>query len=354
MDTVTIKVKNYVEMLNPYSNNTAPQKIRFCARLSDVPELIIDWMTTNPREQNLTSSVAKAIAASIEQDSMDFHLKNRGILLSVKTAKFIPDQPNSKNGEVSLYFEDSSIHGNIDGGHTFRLILASHNKKDLPEQYVEFEVLVGLDDILPIAEARNTSVALDIRSMEEMKGSFDILKSIYSNTEINGDKFFDRVEMKMNQQLEEANHIDIRTLISIILMFNQELYPNPAIGIGDIKDYPIQIYGNKEAALKKYLSLGNGDTEKRNESIAQMTPILEDIVKLWDTIERELPLVYERKYKQLSFTQRARNPVSLFSNTPIKYAVPQAIMFPIIAAFRTLVTIDENGNYKWEDNPFEA
>lgn len=61
------------------------------------------------------------------------------------------------SGEVSITFEQQAIHGNVDGGHTLRLILAAQSEGNLPEQYVEFEVIVGLEELFPIAEARNTN-----------------------------------------------------------------------------------------------------------------------------------------------------------------------------------------------------
>jgi len=352
VETVIMPVKNYIKMISPYGDN-GPQKIRFYAALSDIPEALTEWMGTNPREQDLTSTVAKAISMSIHQDSKDFHLKNRGILLSAKTADFVPSEQDASFGTVSLVFENPALHGNVDGGHTLRLILASHGEENLPEQYVEFEVLVGINDLMPIAEARNTSVALDMRTMEEMKGSFDVLKSILSDVEIHGDRFFDRVELKMNQQLEEHNHIDIRMLISIILMFNQELFPTPQDLAVD-EHPPVQMYGNKEAALTKYLSLGGGEPESRNEAIRKMAPIMVDILNLWDTIERELPQVNAKKYSRLPFVEKSKSPVSLFSNSQLKYIVPQSIMFPFAAAFRALVYIDNNGNYGWLTDPFKA
>lgn len=353
MEIISIPVKEYTEMKSPYLDGIGPSKVRFYVRLSDVPASIANWMSTNPREQNLNSPVAQAIMSSIQSDSRNFHLKNRGILLSAKSAMFVPSKDGASDGRVDLVLEQERLHGNVDGGHTLKLILESQLEKNLPEQYVEFEVMVGLDDLLPIAEARNTSVALDMRTMEEMKGSFEVLKSIFDGVEVNGDLFFNRVELKMNQQLEESNHIDIRTLISILLMFNQELYPIPENRVTDIKGAPTQMYGNPEAALNKYLELGDKDSGERNKSIKKMSPILKDIVLLWDTIEREFPLIHEKKYGRLPFSHRLKQPKSMFSNVAMEYTVPKSVLYPLVAGFRVLVDIDENGNYRWVESPFE-
>lgn len=353
MEKVTMPVKGFTRMASPYAGAKGPDKVRFFVRIGDVPAAIENWMATNPREQNLKSQVSKAIAASIREDTRDFHLKNRGVLLSAQSAEFTQNPDAAGEGSVTLTFTKPELHGNVDGGHTLRLILAAQEEGETPEQYVEFEVLVGVEDLLPIAEARNTSVALDMRSLEEMKGSFDVLKAILGDVTIQGDRFFDRVELKMNQQLEEQNHIDIRMLISVLLMFNQELFPIPKKATADVNS-PTQMYGNKEAALTKYLSLGGGDAEKRNEAIRKMAPILTDIPKLWDTIERELPEVNARKYSRLPFVERAKSPVGTFSNAPLKYIVPQSIMYPFMAGFRALVQVDDDGAYSWKESPLEA
>ena len=54
METITFPVKEYTEMKSPY-DGAGPSKVRFFVRLSDVPEAITNWMSTNPREQNFLS-----------------------------------------------------------------------------------------------------------------------------------------------------------------------------------------------------------------------------------------------------------------------------------------------------------
>ena len=55
---------------------------------------------------------------------------------------------------------------NIDGGHTYKIV-CEHKGENL-EQYVQFEVMTGVEDIIEnLAEARNTSVQVDAKSMAE-------------------------------------------------------------------------------------------------------------------------------------------------------------------------------------------
>lgn len=34
--------------------------------------------------------------------------------------------------------------------------------------------------------------------------------------------------------------------------------------------------------------------------------------------------------------------------------VPKSVMYPLAAAFRVLVDIDDDGNYRWAESPFEV
>lgn len=356
--TISMPVREFICMRSPH-DHTEDQtfKYRFYVNLQDVSPALLNWMTTNPRDQDLNSNVAKAIAASMREDHRQFHLRNRGILFSAKELYFMPDKASKMGtcGTVDIVFDEHGLHGNIDGGHTLRLILQAQKEAiDLPEQFVEFEVITGLKAVTELAEARNTSVALDVRTMESMKGSYDVLKEVFGNVEIGGDRFFDRVELRMNQMLEEKNSIDVRNLISILLMFNTHLFPNED-NLHLINSHPLQMYGGKEVALKKYLELGDGDSDARNHMIRQMSPVFVDIIKLWDTIERELPMINERKYKTLRFATAKKTPLSTFSNTPLPYSVPQSIVFPIIAAFRSLIRSSVTcGEYYWTADPFEV
>ena len=105
--------------------------------------------------------MASAIKDSLFANDGQFHPKNRGIILSAKRVRY-----DNRLQEVTIEFEDESCHGNIDGGHTYKIIL--ENKDKVLDQYVQFEVMTGVEAMIAdVAEARNTSVAVDAKSMAE-------------------------------------------------------------------------------------------------------------------------------------------------------------------------------------------
>lgn len=343
-----------------------PVKYRFYARVSDVPSQLLDWMETNPRDQNLNTDVSKAIRESLLDDTVPcFHLWNRGILISAAKITF-----DNRKDLAELYLDDPQIHGNIDGGHTLRIILqcqqdvADQKLPRMPEQYVDIEVITGLDSPEALAEARNTSIAVDLKSMEELRNSFEVLKRILDPCYIQGDHYIERIEFRQNQMRikEVQNAIDIREVISILNMFNQVLYPNTDFNATQ----PIQSFSGKEVGLKRFLQAGldrdASDEERRaarNTLLKQMSPIIPDIFLLWDEIEchfTDATSQIGKRYgtRKYSNHDKCKRPNAMFSNAELEYTIPKGILYPLVGAFRALVRTDSDGNYYWVVPPLQA
>ena len=379
MEKITIPVKQFRRLNDPFEETSKerPIKFRFYVNTRDVPEVLLEWMQTNPRRQNLKTATAKSIAAALSEDNQSFHLWNRGILLSVADITF-----DNRTNLATLYMSDPTIHGDIDGGHTLRIIL-EHNKKlaeakklgknleDFPEQYVEFEAITNLNSSVDLAEARNTSVAVDTKTIEELNHSFDILKSIMAGHLVQGEEYLKRIETKQNQARAKQirNPIDIREIVSIFNMFNQRLYPNKRLNPFDAVS-PIQSFTGKEVSLQRFLDMGLPDTaskeeqrQVREEEIQHMKPIIRDIIELWDHIECHLTdatAANGRRYgakKYANYNPDApeeRLPKAMFSNMPLRYTVPKGLLYPLVGSFRALVELDENGDYTWIVPPLQA
>lgn len=368
MTKLVIPAKNFRRFEDPFADGTqtsGPTKYRFYARVADVPEELLEWMDTNPRDQNLKTDTAKAIIASLENDSVPyFHLWNRGILISADRISY-----DNRSGNAEIYLDTPTQHGNIDGGHTLRIIIECQRKvaigqlEKMPNQYVEIEVIVGLDSPEGLAEARNTSVAVDLKSMEELRKSFNTLKAILDTCYIDGEHYIDRIEFHQNQMRSkrEKNPIDIREVISILNMFNLRLYPNTRNSV-----HPIQSFSGKEVGLERFLRAGLDKEasdemcrEEREKLLGQMANIIPDIFLLWDTIERHFTDASEqlgKRYgrKKYSNYDKDKRPPALFSNAQLNYSVPRGILYPLVGAFRALVEVDENSQYTWAVPPQKA
>ena len=155
--TMKVRENTFRKLEDPFENGAA-KKYVFYVKVDDVAEGIP--MATNPRDQKLTSGVATAIKESLLSNDGYFHLKNRGIVLSAESVHY-----NNKEKIATIIFSDELSHGNIDGGHTYKIV-CEHKGENL-EQYVQFEVMTGVEDIIEnLAEARNTSVQVDAKSID--------------------------------------------------------------------------------------------------------------------------------------------------------------------------------------------
>jgi hypothetical protein len=309
-------------------------KYFFYSKVDDVPDGIP--MATNPRDQKLSSNVATAIRDSLESNDGNFHKKNRGVTLSAESCTY-----NNKTDMVTIVFADDSKHGDIDGGHTYK-IACEHKGQGL-DQYVQFEVMTGVEDIIEsLAEARNTSVQVDERSMAELREQFDPIKE-----GLEGMSFFKRIAFKQNQQAIDENTnkklrmVDAREVVAIVSMFNVSQYTHTS--------HPITAYSSKAKVLELYLN--------NSEEYRKYVNIMPDIFDLYNAIEKDFPYAYienggrygSKKYS--GYKEGKKAGLSKFTLEELNYKVPDGLIYPTLAAFRSLVEYDENlEKYKWKND----
>lgn len=334
MITKTFKVKpsTFRKLDDPFENGKS-KKYVFYAKVDDVPEGIP--MATNPREQKLTSAVAKAIEESLVSNDGYFHLKNRGIVISAAKVKY-----DNRREEVTLEFDDNSYHGDIDGGHTYKII-CNHKGENL-DQYVQFEVMTGVEDIIEdLARARNTSVQVDEKSMAELAKKFDPIKE-----GLEGQAFFNRIAFKQNQTEtddetgKKLKMIDARDIVAILGMFDIDHFgPNNA---------PTKAYSSKSNMLAMYL--------KDPEHYRKFTNIAGDIFDLYDVVETEFADAYNAtngRYGRKSYSGYKGGKIigkSKFGQRDLTYRIPDGLLYPVVAAFRGLVVNNETGDkFAWRN-----
>lgn len=336
--TMYVKENSFRKLDDPF--NDVAKKYVFYVKICDVPEGIP--MATNPRDQKLTSGVAQAIKESLESNDGFFHLKNRGIVLSAKSCTY-----NNKTKEVTINFTDDMLHGNIDGGHTYKIV-CDHRNAGL-DQYVQFEVMTGVEDIIEkLAEARNTSVQVDEKSMAELQQKFDPIKE-----GLEGMPFFTRIAFKQNQQAfddvtnKRLKMIDAREVVSIINMFNIDKF--------DAMNHPIKAYSSKAKMLELYLN--NPDSYRRYVNI------MPDIFDLYDAVETEFATAFNEtggRYGRKKYSGYKDGNIigtSKFGLLDIYYKIPDGLIYPAVAAFRSLVVLNqETDKYEWKNgvNPISV
>ncbi len=342
-----MKAKAFKKMEDPVNKNTGHVKYVCYVQANSIPKDFDNWMATNPREQKMTTNVANKIIESLENNSC-FHELNRGILLSAESVTY-----DTKEGIVAITMDDPEKHGNIDGGHTLRAVLEAKNKNSLSDdRYVFFEIFTGIESPVELAAARNTSVQVDLKSIAELENSFSVIKDAFSTV-----RFKDRIAYKMNEHYNESNvrPIDVREIIAITIMFSQTLYAYKT-SMGTLAEsQPVQCYTGKEASLKKFLNLGKVQREKM---IRDMMPVIPTIFELWDKVERNFSAVANKagkRYGTRKYSKFNDNNIvdyALFSEEGLEYCVPKGLLYPVVGAFRALISIDEVTNeYSWTKDP---
>lgn len=350
MEKFKLKAKSFKKMEDPIVGKEGKSKYVCYVQASSIPLEFDNWMATNPREQKMTTNVANKIKESLKENS-NFHELNRGILMSVKGIEF-----DNSSGIVTIQMDDPQIHGNIDGGHTLRAVMdAITNSTLVDNRYVFFEILTGLNTPVELAAARNTSVQVDLKSIAELENSFDVLKVAFSKCE-----FSNRIAYKMNEHYNDQNisPIDVREILSILVIFSQSLYPLKT-SYGTLSEtQPVQCYTGKETTLRKFLNM---EITERNKMINDMAPIIKDIFNLYDLIEKNFAAVTNsngKRYGTRKYSKYVGENVFVgkteYTLCDIKYIVPKGIIYPLIASFRALIKIDDDGKYAWGKDPYKA
>lgn len=311
--------------------------------MKDLPENIS--LDVNPRVPKMGTNVAKKLIWAVTEPETDFYLNNRGIVISAKTLKF-----NSGNSEVTIDIgdpdndEDRYNYGILDGGHTYTAIMQNRHK--IPEgidKYVRIEVITNVINIARLSDARNTSVQVSDIALFNLENSFEDIKEAIKN-----ELYVDNIAYKDN----ENKPINISELLRLMFAFDIKKYP-------DDKMAPIQSYSGKAQVFKRYKDAHNTYFYK---SLTKQLPVL---VKLYDTIEREISTKYNEYKKNLGFTSPHFGNVkgveyiekgikTDFLGQRMFYSVSSGYIYPIFGAFRSLLRIDdETGNVFWLFDPIE-
>ena len=344
------KVSSFRKIPNPYrrqanSDVTSPLPEMYIL-IADVKEIPDDIpMKTNPREQALDTKIAKGIKASLEDvSSKDFYLLNRGLLISAKDIQF-----NPSTSEVSITFGDETLYGNVDGGHTYKVILENRDHLYPDTQYVKIEVLTGIEDIFQdLADARNRSLKVTDATIANLRNEFDIIKDGFK-----GQPYEHDIAYKQN---EDSNRINVSDLIAILTMFNIEDYP-----IDKYSSFPIIAYTSKNSCVNSYLKhYKNCESDQSKNPFFKMKKIMPKIAELYDSLEQS----FGDLYKKSSNTEKhpgavngidkiKTNGTTTFLQRPTNYSVAKGFLYPVLGSFRSLVEEGDDGFYHFVKDPVQ-
>ena len=339
--TFEIKVDSFRKIPNPYKEGSSSVSQMYTAicDVKDLPEDLIDWMETNPRKQNTNSGVAKKIRSSLTE-GREFHLLNRGILLSAQDVTY-----NNYDNTMKLVFTDSEVHGNVDGGHTLMVILENRDELERGTQYVKLEILTGVEAIFEdLAAARNTSTQVQDKSIANLRDYFELIKEVIFTEPFRNSVYF--------MENDDGN-IDVGELLAILNLFNLDAYKG-------MESFPVVSFSSKKRCIDNYISLYEKYADDPANPYVKMKPVMVDIFKLYDYLECKMPEYYRAKnptgkYGSISgvITPKTdkKQPETKFYHTPMSHTSPNGFIYPVLGALRALLE-EKDGVYTWTKDPF--
>ncbi|PIC55927.1 hypothetical protein CSV80_17060 [Sporosarcina sp. P12(2017)] len=344
-------------------------------------------MKRNPRDQNIKSTPSRRIARSLKNTEIaedqrphnkSFYLLNRGIVLVAHKIKFINNVIfNGEDEVIPNVIEitmDKENEGNIDGGHTYKIIkdtvMNFKKKEEYLDAYVRFEITVNFHGVSRLAEARNTSAQVLSRSIVNLQGGFDILKELISEL-----PFHDRVAYRQFEKHEEGlKMIPVENIIRLLDLFNLEktpMYSTLSKFSRKVSIPPMKWASGAEQIIKSYITeIETAAEEERDSEYIKMEKIIPDIFSVYSFLEKNIPEIYNKvgsgnssgggNYALISFSKSDKKAlfdsyrnITTYSNgklidkNGIRYEVPGGIIQPIIGSLRMLVTKNDEGQYTW-------
>jgi hypothetical protein len=265
-----------------------------------------------------------------------FDLMNKGITILALSVRLI-----DKEAQVYEIAVDSDHGGVVDGAHTAKIIeQCNEDGTTNPQQFVEVYIRTGIDNelITDIARGLNTSMQVAPKSIYNIDGVFAWLKK-----EVEGKPYENLIAWRES----DSKPYDVRDLISILELFNVFDFPN------DVSKHPISAYEKWSIPLKKFAE--DYETHKKkikNSKYHKLRPILGDALVLYDYIRHDFRSIHNeaggRAGKMNIIEESVRQLDFPFAQLPAnKYRLTKGACYPMLAAFRNMIELDESGNAKW-------
>lgn len=310
--------------------------------VTEAAKLVIG--SANPRKQDLEKQLSRQIMNTLRSEPDQFHLRNRGIWVAAKSAEY-----DNQKQLLTLRCPQGpgERYGVVDGGHTQAIITeflkspneATDGKRAVP--HVMLHVRIGVEDYLEeMAVSLNRSTQLKEYALDDFKGEFDRLKTIFNSTPFSQDIGYTENEFK---------EYDVLDVIRRLTLFAVGLYPNR----GD--SHPTIAYSSKGKCLQQF-------TDNKEKYLA-LEPIMVDCFRLVDQIAVLLPeLSQSERFGGYNFApkQKARVAASLkklpapsgYDNWNSSYDVSEAVLYPLAASLRVLVKSRSDGTVTgWRMDP---
>ncbi|MDO8749878.1 MAG: AIPR family protein [Dehalococcoidia bacterium] len=298
------------------------------APLAKLPAALASWTDVNPREPTTKGPVPGRIRKSLSEDPQWFELYSRGLSISASEVKY-----NNTTNEVEVVFDDREFHGVVDGLHLLKNV--AEVVKDLAEDgedvqgSITIEFVTGLphEKVTPFSSARNTSLQVRTESLADQGNKFAKLKAALEKAGIDSEQ--------ISWHENDDGVMGVRELVALVSLFNRTRWNDT--------EHPLQAYYGKEITLKYFLN--------QPQEFEGIYPIVGDILRLQEWVQYYVPqqqIKNNSKFGHITGIRTLHSSVETlpFTGLQTEHAMPDAYVFPIVAAFRAMV-MEKAGQYQW-------
>ena len=313
--------------------------------IKDVPDALDDWRDLNVRDPKITGGVAQKIESTLQDNPESFFYRNRGMTVIADKVTF-----DTKTCIVEMEMTDKDQNGLLDGGHTYSVIrnfIGSLPPEKAAEYnaFVKVEILEGVHDhqaVVDIVESRNTSQQVKEQSIQELLKSYETIKEVLADK-----PYAENIAYKEYELLEDGSKktLDIKEILSYLYCFDTESF--------DDKIHPLTAYSRKSGVISHF--------RDKRDRMEKYIPLLPQILELRDLIYYELPDAYNSqggKFGMLTGIIKVdegsrREKIKLpFTGYQSSFHIPSGFIYPILAAFRNLITV-KDGKCSWKVDPIK-
>jgi len=294
--------------------------------VSDVPQILGNYIDVNPRQATHTGSVPRRIRGTMTEDAEWFEFYNRGLLVLAETLSW-----DNQTNQVTMTFVEKRRHGLGDGNHSLFNVLRILNELVgeglTSEADFTMEVILGVpeDRVNGLTDARNTSNQVRPQDLENHRLGFQSLKSALQSQGVDTDTMISWEE-------NDPGEFSATEIIAILSMFNLSQW--------DDQKHPLQSYYGK-AAVHRYF-------QAHKDEFEPLYPLASELLKIPEWIRHYLPeqqLAINSNFGGITGIRSAPDPLPL-TGLSSTHTIPDAYIYPLTAAFRGML-INNNGTYEW-------
>jgi hypothetical protein len=215
---------------------------------------------------------------------------------------------------------------------------------------VQIEVVAPIKEselLAQIGRARNLSQSVEATSLQNLAGKFNLMKEVLRTAKKPfGVDFEKRVVWKTNEEVpEESKSIPVKILIQLLSLMNSRRYA-PEIRV------PTDVYSRVGFIIREF-----GESEGAEEEFhKKLTKLLPQLITFYDHIYATLSEVDPdfpwADGKPDAEKKRRRTATTPFLENSCGSRVSNAFIWPIFAAFRILLTEQEDGTLTFKADPF--